>query len=353
MSFQSCFPTYSTTNKFLQDYTVSARCLDEIDSAIKSENFNINEIIDSIRNVVNVYNENMLRVVNLLEARPQQESESVAAQSACESRLFTESEIKARDEAHASLWFTKVKTSTFPQNHDFSSNPDFVKIKKVIENTKTIEYALFNRTPSTEEMDRFILKTEWFFKQKEDSAKIVQTGHALLKLKDKIIFTINLMKSNEQIAPHLPNIRPFTFPSGMTLPPELSTPPRLRQARTLPPTTTISHEKPATDQMVVPSGINTSPLIIPKQELSSIDITVCHTFNPEQILGVCCDLNWDEPIPFIQNENGWKGQVPVNQEWKFVVLNKEGKIVAWEKHKNRRCNPNTEPFTVKSNELRF
>jgi hypothetical protein len=52
-------------------------------------------------------------------------------------------------------------------------------------------------------------------------------------------------------------------------------------------------------------------------------------------LGVCAEPDWDnKPIEFRYEENGWKGEVPLEKKFKFVVL-QDGKVLKWEEHENR------------------
>lgn len=96
--------------------------------------------------------------------------------------------------------------------------------------------------------------------------------------------------------------------------------------------------------------------LVPEQSSSvplCIDITVLSQLKFGQNLGICCDPKWEQnPISFDLSENGWKGQIPLNTNWKFVIL-ENGKVTRWEKGCNRLCGNQTQGFTVKAHEVHF
>src|ERR1700722_7305107 len=52
-------------------------------------------------------------------------------------------------------------------------------------------------------------------------------------------------------------------------------------------------------------------------------------------LGVCAEPDWDnKPIEFRYEGSGWKGEVPLDKKFKFVVLQNR-KVLKWEDHENR------------------
>jgi hypothetical protein len=81
-----------------------------------------------------------------------------------------------------------------------------------------------------------------------------------------------------------------------------------------------------------------------------IKITVnCVELNTESTLGICCEPNWaSQPIAFTKNEQGnWCGQIPMDTDWKCVVIQDGNQVVLWEKLEgNRRCDAQTQPFTL-------
>lgn len=113
--------------------------------------------------------------------------------------------------------------------------------------------------------------------------------------------------------------------------------------------TAVTPDASATQESANPA---TTGVEIITPSVSKINITVLRDLAPGQTLGICCGPNWDMPIAFAKEGNGWKGQTPINKEWKFVTLDTSGKV-SWEKGKNRQCNEQTQAFTVQSHEIRF
>src|SRR5581483_2932018 len=117
------------------------------------------------------------------------------------------------------------------------------------------------------------------------------------------------------------------------------------QSKASPETSKTEEEQIDTEQTNSVLNNATGPL--------TIDVNVNIKIGEQQTLGICCDPHWAEkPMTFTKSENGWNGQVPVKNEWKFVILEK-GQITQWEKGKNRRCGEQTPAFTVKAHEIKF
>lgn len=91
------------------------------------------------------------------------------------------------------------------------------------------------------------------------------------------------------------------------------------------------------------SSAATTPLATttPAPTPSLTNITVACNVGWGKTLGVCCTPNWAEaPIAFTAiNGEEWYGQVPMDKEFKFVIL-ENGKPVAWENGENRRSSAN-------------
>ena len=46
--------------------------------------------------------------------------------------------------------------------------------------------------------------------------------------------------------------------------------------------------------------------------------------------GICHDPFWDQPVRFASSDEGWKGPIPLNREFKCVIIDNEGKAAEWE-----------------------
>ena len=85
----------------------------------------------------------------------------------------------------------------------------------------------------------------------------------------------------------------------------------------------------------------------------AIEIRALYQLKPTQNLGICSDPEWDRsPTSFTSCDGAWKGKIPLNKEWKFIIL-ENGKVTHWEKGKNRFCKESTQSFTVQSHEIKF
>jgi hypothetical protein len=55
----------------------------------------------------------------------------------------------------------------------------------------------------------------------------------------------------------------------------------------------------------------------------------------DAVIGFCTEPTWqDAPTVLTPNGTDWEGKVPLNKEFKFVLI-KDGKVIAWEKSVNR------------------
>ncbi len=69
-------------------------------------------------------------------------------------------------------------------------------------------------------------------------------------------------------------------------------------------------------------------------------------------LAIRGEPDWSINVHFTKNEDGWTGQVPVGNDWKFVILHND-QVIKWEKGSNRRCNKETPLLSLNSNEILF
>jgi hypothetical protein len=131
--------------------------------------------------------------------------------------------------------------------------------------------------------------------------------------------------------------------------------PRLRKVE-IPvetPKIQLAPQEPAKESPRAETSVATPLEIADSTPASTIDVTLLTRLGTGQSLGICCEPNWDQqPISFAPCDGGWIGQVPVNQLWKFVILG-EGKVTHWEQAANRRCDAQTQAFTLQANEVRF
>lgn len=71
-------------------------------------------------------------------------------------------------------------------------------------------------------------------------------------------------------------------------------------------------------------------------------------------LGICYAPSWaDKPHAFINSEKGWTGQIPVDTEWKFVIIDNAGKVLKWETGLDRKHDKNNEPLVISKNQVSF
>ncbi len=95
------------------------------------------------------------------------------------------------------------------------------------------------------------------------------------------------------------------------------------------------------------TSINT-PAIPP---LLCTKVTVSYEVGLGNTLAIRGEPDWSINVHFTKNENGWTGQVPVDCDWKFVILQND-RVIKWEKGGNRRCNAEL-PCFLYSNEILF
>lgn len=104
-----------------------------------------------------------------------------------------------------------------------------------------------------------------------------------------------------------------------------------------------------TETPQVPPVIEKSASTAPK-----IAVTALCTLSSEQTLAICCAPEWAaKPIAFTKTENGWTGEIPVDIEWKFVIM-QDAQVTHWEQANNNRCcDAQTQAFTVPAHEIKF
>lgn len=71
-------------------------------------------------------------------------------------------------------------------------------------------------------------------------------------------------------------------------------------------------------------------------------------------LGLSCEPFWDEEFPsgFICKKGEWKGYIPINKEFKFVVINSDNTI-QWEKRAGNRKLDNPTDQTISFSDVQF
>ncbi len=117
--------------------------------------------------------------------------------------------------------------------------------------------------------------------------------------------------------------------------------------------TTSSALKTSKDSVTKEEAIPCASAVASNSITSSLKITALCQLKQGKKLGICFAPNWEKkPISFDFSENGWKGQIPLNTDWKFVILEKDI-VTQWEKGRNRYCKPETKEFTVQTHEIRF
>ena len=182
-----------------------------------------------------------------------------------------------------------------------------------------------------------------FKEMKREVVELYQLGDTFHILSKKITLVLEKLREKNSLDKTIP-IFPLIPCVKPTHPPAFHNFKNLRHIE--PPKAPIAIQKPMekTSASAV-QGVNTS---------AKIDVTVLTNLGPEQTLGICCEPNWaEQPISFTPCENGWQGQVPMNQPWKFVTL-ENGKVANWEQLEgNRFCDSEVMAFTVQANEVRF
>lgn len=69
-------------------------------------------------------------------------------------------------------------------------------------------------------------------------------------------------------------------------------------------------------------------------------------------LAIRGEPDWSINVHFKKTENGWTGQVPVGNKWKFVVLQND-QVINWESGPDRLCNAETPLLSLNSKEVHF
>ncbi len=80
---------------------------------------------------------------------------------------------------------------------------------------------------------------------------------------------------------------------------------------------------------------------------------VAHNFEGDFKLAICLSTDWSKPLLFKDENNYWNGEIPHNLEFKFVKIDRNNKIVAWEKGKNRQLTLNEKGIILQNGELQF
>lgn len=103
--------------------------------------------------------------------------------------------------------------------------------------------------------------------------------------------------------------------------------------------------------------------IVPDKKIPAATIPACVNFNTGfgYSLGIRVDPNWEAPIPFEYGEgNNWKGEVPVERDFKFVIEPSEekarrGETARWEKREKNRFlkQGDQDRLTLTSQDVRF
>ncbi len=116
----------------------------------------------------------------------------------------------------------------------------------------------------------------------------------------------------------------------------------------------IKAERPkenySSDRLVVPQ-INLDNIFVEPTCKTSVN----HDVGYENSLGICTGLNWNDTEQFVYDDimHQWKGNLPHSVEFKFVILNKERDIIAWEKGNNRTLTKKEKLIEIPRGELIF
>ncbi len=189
-------------------------------------------------------------------------------------------------------------------------------------------------------------------KERNELCQLKQLGGLCSTLANKITRTIERLKRCDSIAEQIPScpLEKIAF-DDQFLAPRLRTieePVEKSQAVVSAPAALTEDQPPETFSVI--ETVVSAPAPLPSIHS---DVTVIYDVGYGNSLGICCDPSWAEnPIVFTNHENGWAGQVPVDKDWKFVVLQND-RILKWENGTNRRCDAHTNALTINANEVKF
>lgn len=315
-----------------EDVILTFTTLNSIKSTIKSEDmcdeYLVNDVKNRLENVIKVYNENVQYINSSIENPT--EFESCSYEQYCKGRY------------------------PIPSRSDFQYEESLRKthlLKQINEESQISQLGYIFRDVAkkiTRTIDRFnaVVSSSPTLRASELIAPKNRHAH------DFYAPTLRIIKA-PIIETKTPKRAPLSHSEFKQIAAEI-----LQKLEALPnqPShqTSLGSQQPEILAIEILPSAPVETITVPAPAAPKIDVTVLCNLAPGQTLGICCDPTWDkQPTAFIKGDNGWKGEVPVNQDWKFVILDASGKVANWEKEKNRRCNEQTQPFTVKATEVRF
>lgn len=84
----------------------------------------------------------------------------------------------------------------------------------------------------------------------------------------------------------------------------------------------------------------------------SCKASVNHNVGYGCFIGICTSSDWKTPKLFNYENNQWKGNIPLGEEFKFVIV-QNSQIIAWEKSDNRILTKQEGEIDLAQGELKF